>query len=243
MKIQLIPSISIIDGQCVRLSQGDYKKQVAYPESPLEIAKSFEDHGIKQVHVIDLEGTKSGHVVNYDTLGLLSAHTELAIDFGGGINTDGDMNKVFEYGARRVTVGSLAIKNRDLFSSWLISYGPNKLTMSADALEGNIMIRGWQKETDTNLIDHIGFYYERGMNSVKCSDVARDGTMQGPSIKMYKNILEKYPDINLYASGGIGSIDDIKALQNIGVCGVIFGKSFYEGKITLQMIDNFMIKN
>jgi len=238
--IKLIPSLSIMDGKCVRLSKGDYSKPVIYPESPIEIAKAFEGHGIEQIHLIDLDGTRAGKVANFDTLDMVSSHTQIAIDFAGGINTDGDINKVFEYGASSVTIGSLTIKNRTLFGSWLISYGPKKLTMSADARNEEVLIRGWQKGTDVNLFDHIAYYYERGMKSVKCSDVDKDGTMQGPSFEMYKKILEKFPDIKLYASGGVGSMDDIKKLQDIGLYGVIFGKSFYEGKITLQSLADFV---
>ncbi len=241
--IQLIPSLSVIGGKCVRLSQGNYEQKTVYKESPIEIARQFEDHGIKQIHLIDLDGTRLGSVKNFETLEMVKAYTNLKIDFAGGIKTDGDMTKAFEYGASMVTVGSLAISNSDLFSQWIISYGRNKITLSADALEGKIQIRGWQNATETDLFKHIEYYYNRSILFVKCSDVSRDGTMQGPNFSIYQKILEKFPGIKLLASGGIQSLDDIKQLQDMGVYGVIFGKAFYEGKITLKNLDEFTGKN
>ncbi|MBT32056.1 MAG: 1-(5-phosphoribosyl)-5-((5-phosphoribosylamino)methylideneamino)imidazole-4-carboxamide isomerase [Thalassobius sp.] len=238
--IQIIPSISIIGGKVVRLAQGNYKNRIEYEESPIDIAQKFEDHGIKNVHVIDLDGTKKGSVVNYDALGLICGHTNLEVNFGGGVNTDGDMMKVFEYGAKSVTVGSLAIKDPSLFSSWIISYGRRKITLSADALNGKIRIRGWQTKTETDLMDHISNYYDKSILYVKCSDVAKDGLLEGPSFGIYKEILEKFSGIKLLASGGISSLDDIKKLEDMGVYAAIIGKAYYENKITLKEISQYL---
>jgi len=238
--IEIIPSISIIGGKVVRLAQGNYKNQTEYSKSPIDIAKKFEDHGIKKVHVIDLDGTKKGRVVNYDALGLICGYTDLKVDFGGGVNTDGDIGKVFEFGADSVTVGSLAIKNKSLFSSWIISYGRQKITLSADALNGKIQIRGWQTKTETDLFEHIDFYYNRSIQYVKCSDVAKDGLLEGPAFPIYKDIIAKFPSIKLLASGGISSIDDIKKLDEIGAYGAIIGRAYYENKISLKEISDYI---
>ncbi|WP_020532017.1 HisA/HisF-related TIM barrel protein [Flexithrix dorotheae] len=240
--IDIIPSLSVIGGKCVRLSQGDYKNKTVYDESPIDIAKKFEDNGITKIHLIDLEGAKAGRVINYDILELICGHTNLEVNFGGGINTDGDINKVFEYGAKMITVGSLAIKNKNLFTSWLISYGRQKVVLSADALDRKIQIKGWQKKTDIDLLDHIEYYFERSIQYVKCSDVSRDGLLQGSSIDIYKDILKKFPELKLFASGGVSSLDEIKALEEVGVHGVIVGKAIYEEQITLSEIHQFFAK-
>lgn len=240
--IDIIPSLSVIGGKCVRLSQGDYKNKTVYDESPIDIAKKFEDNGITKIHLIDLEGAKAGRVINYDILELICGHTNLEVNFGGGINTDGDINKVFEYGAKMITVGSLAIKNKNLFTSWLISYGRQKVVLSADALDRKIQIKGWQKKTDIDLLDHIEYYFERSIQYVKCSDVSRDGLLQGSSIDIYKDILKRFPELKLFASGGVSSLDEIKALEEVGVHGVIVGKAIYEEQITLSEIHQFFAK-
>jgi phosphoribosylformimino-5-aminoimidazole carboxamide ribotide isomerase len=240
--IDIIPSISIIGGKVVRLAQGNYSNQIEYSKSPIDIAKQFEDNGIKKVHVIDLDGTKQGTVVNYDALGLICGYTGLEVDFGGGVNTDGDMMKVFEFGAKSVTIGSLAIKNKSLFSSWIISYGRKKITLSADALDGKIQIRGWQTKTETDLFEHIDYYYNKSILKVKCSDVAKDGLLSGPSFSIYKEIIDRFDGIKLLASGGISSMDDIKKLEEIGVFGAIIGKAYYENKITLKEISDYLSK-
>jgi len=240
--IEIIPSISIIGGKVVRLAQGNYKNQTEYSKSPIDVAKKFEDAGIKKIHMIDLDGTKEGKVVNYDALGLICGHTDLEVDFGGGVNTDGDIAKVFEYGAKMVTVGSLAIKNKSLFSSWIISYGRQKITLSADARDGKIRIRGWQTKTETDLMEHIGYYYNRSILYIKCSDVAKDGLLSGPAFSIYKDIIAKFPGIKLLASGGISNIDDIKKLEEIGVYGAIIGRAYYENKISLEEITKFLLK-
>ncbi len=238
--IKIVPSISVIGGKCVRLAQGSYDQVVAYEEPPTDIAKRFEDHGITKIHLVDLEGTKKGKVVNLDILELIAGFTQLHINFGGGVNTDGDYCKVIEYGASSVTIGSMAISNPNLFSGWLISYGREKLALSADAQNGKIRIRGWQKSTEKYLIDVIDYYYQRSVLYVKCSDVAKDGLMQGPAFEIYESIIKKFPGIRIYASGGISSIQDIEKLNKIGVYGAVIGKALYEEKITLKDLEKFI---
>lgn len=238
--IEIIPSLAVYQSKCVRLKQGNYEEMDIYAESPVEMARKFEDHGIRRVHMIDLEGAKEGRVINFDALEVVAGHTNLEIDFGGGINTDGDINKCFEYGASMVTVGSLAYLNKDLFNSWLISYGRNKIQLSADAENGIVKIRGWQKSADTSLLDLLEYYFERSVLYVKCSDVSLDGIMQGPSFSMYKEILEKFSGIRLTASGGVSSMDDIKQLDEMGLWGALIGRAVYEEKISLKEIAAYL---
>ncbi|MEN7550246.1 1-(5-phosphoribosyl)-5-[(5-phosphoribosylamino)methylideneamino] imidazole-4-carboxamide isomerase [Rapidithrix thailandica] len=236
--IEIIPSISVIEGKCVKLQQGDYNKKVVYDQSPIDIAKKFEDHGIKKLHLIDLDGALEGRVINYDILELITGHTDLEVNFGGGINTDGDINKVYEYGAKSVTVGSLAIYNKHLFASWLISFGRNKICLSADAMDGKIRVRGWQNATDLDLMDFVDYYYQRSVLYVKCSDVSRDGLLQGPAFGMYQSLIQRFPKLRIIASGGISSVADIHKLEELGVHGVIIGKAYYEGKVSLKEIEH-----
>lgn len=240
--IKIIPSISVINGKCVRLSQGNFQKAVEYGERPLEIATRFEEHGISTIHLIDLEGAKDGKGKgeNWDALQNITGYTKLNVNFGGGINTDGDVQKVLEYGASSFTVGSLAATKQKLFTQWIMSYGRDRVVLSADASEGKIQVRGWQKSTDIDLMDHLDYFYQRSIKYVKCSDVGRDGMLQGPNFDLYKQIIEKFPDIALLASGGVSSIDDIKRLNDLGLYGVIFGRAYYENKISLTEIERFM---
>ncbi len=241
--IEIIPSISIMGGQLVRLEQGDYTRRKIYQESPLEVAKKFEDHGIRKIHLIDLDGARKGMLVNYETLDLIKGHTTLAVDFGGGISNDGDLIQVFESGADRVTIGSLAISNPTTVISWLISYGRNKITISADFFNEKIKFKGWQKQSEIDLFDHIEYYYQRGVQYLKCSDISRDGLLQGPSLNTYTRILQRFSQIKLVASGGVGSINDIKALEQLGVYGVILGKAFYDDKIKLSELEQFIAQS
>lgn len=239
--IEIIPSLSVADNKCVRLSQGDYDKPVVYGEQPLTIAQRFEENGIKQIHLIDLDGAKSGQVRNLDVLELISGHTNLDINYGGGISTDGDVQKVREYGAKMITVGSLAHSNPKLFASWIISFGRDIICLSADAWKGGkIQVRGWQTSTDVDLFEHIDFFYNRSVQYVKCSDVERDGLLDGPNFKLYEKLMKDYPELKVFASGGVSSIDDIKRLNDLGVHGVIFGRAYYENQISLNEIDKFM---
>ncbi len=238
--IQIIPSISVIDGKLSRLKQGDYSKETVYKDSPVDIAKRFEDCGVKRIHIVDLDGARKGSPVNYHILEDIANFTNMKVDFGGGITTDGDISKAYEHGATTITAASVAINNKKLFASWLISYGREKITLAADAKNGKIAIRGWQKKTETTLEEHIEYFNMRGIKYVKSSDVLKDGILQGPNFKMYEQLVKRFPDIHFLASGGVRSLDDIKHLEDIGVKGVIFGKAYYEGNLTLKDIESLM---
>lgn len=235
----LVPSISVIEGRTIRLTQGDYSNEKVYGDSPIDVAKQFEDHGISRIHLIDLDGARKGTSVNYDILHMISAYTDLIINFTGGLHTDGDVLKAFEYGAESITAASVAISNKQLFSNWLMSYGREKVALAADSLDGVIRIRGWQKETTTDLFEHIAYFYERGLKYLKTTDISKDGAMAGPSFDLYKELINRFPDLCIFASGGVRSMDDIKKLDEIGLYGVIFGKAFYEGNITFKDIDAY----
>lgn len=240
--MQIIPSISILNGKVTRLSKGNYSTEKIYKDSPIDVAKRFEDHGIEVVHLVDLDGAKVGKPVNYHILEAIAGYTNLKIDFTGGINTDGDISKAYEYGASYITAASIAASQPDLFASWIVSYGREKMTLGADALDGKIAIRGWQKNTDIDLFEHIEHFYSRGLKYVKTTDISKDGIMTGPSFSIYKEIMNLFPGICVLASGGVQSVDDIKRLNDMGVFAVIIGRALYEGKITLNDFDNFLIK-
>jgi len=240
--IEIIPSIWIRQGRCVRIAQGDYTNEIRYDESPLDIALKMEDHGIKIVHLVDLEGAKRGSPVNYHVLKMLSSYTGLKIDFAGGINTDGSIGKAFENGADYITAATVAVNRPEQFASWMTTYGRNKITLGADALDRKIAIKAWTKKTSIDLFDHIAYFYERGLKYLKTTDIAKDGVMEGPAFDLYQEILDKFPDISLMASGGIRSIDDIKRLNDMGVYGVIFGKAYFEQKIKLKDVKEFLVK-
>lgn len=237
--IEVIPSIQIIGGKCIRLSQGDYSSEKVYDENPLSVAQVFEDSGLKKIHLIDLDGARIGRLVNYPILQLIAGHTDLIIDYSGGIRTDGDIGKAYEFGAKTVTVGSIAVKDKELFTSWIFSYGREKIILGADAENEKIAVSGWQKGTEIDLFEHIEYYIDRSIKYVKSSDILRDGVLQGPNFELYEKIIKHFPEIKLYASGGISCIDDIKRLEDIGVHGVIFGRSYYEGKIKLDDLAKF----
>jgi phosphoribosylformimino-5-aminoimidazole carboxamide ribotide isomerase len=237
--IEVIPSIQIIGGKCIRLRQGDYSSEKIYDENPLKVAQIFEDSGLKKIHLIDLDGARTGKVVNYSVLQMIAGYTDLIIDFSGGVTTDGDIGKAYEYGANTVTVGSVAVKDKELFTSWIFSYGREKIILGADASNEKIAVSGWQKGTGIDLLEHIEYYIDRSIKYIKCSDILRDGVLQGPNFDLYSKIIKKFPDIKLYASGGISCIDDIKKLEDLGVHGVIFGRSYYEGKIKLDELAKF----
>ena len=233
----LTPSITVINGKTIRLTKGDFSQEKLYEDTPLDVARKFEDHGIKRIHLVDLEGAKQGRLVNYPLLETISGYTDLNINFSGGLHTDGDLNKAFESGASSVTTATIAVYNKELFASWLMSYGREKLALGADSLNGLIRVGGWQKGTKIDLFDHIGYFYERGLKYVKTTDISRDGALEGPAFDLYKQIIERFPDISVFASGGVRGIDDLKKLRDTGVHGVIFGKAYYEGKITLKEIE------
>lgn len=237
--MQLIPSISIIKGQINRLKQGDFSRPTLYKDSPVDLARKFAEHGIEVVHLVDLDGAREGWPINYHILEAIVGHTNLKVDFTGGINTDGDVSKAFEYGASYLTIGNVAVNNRKLFASWIISYGREKITLSADCLKGKIAVRGWQKKTDIDLFEHIGYFYDRGLKYVKVTDIELDGMMQGPALKLYQEIMQKFPDLQVLASGGVRNLDDLKALADIGVFATIFGRAYFEGKIKLVDLETF----
>lgn len=239
--IQIIPSISVINGKTTRLTQGDFLNEKVYETSPVDVAKTFEDYGVKQIHLVDLDGARTGSPVNYGVLEIIAGHTELKVDFTGGINTDGDISKAYEYGASYITAASVAVNRKEQFASWIISYGRENITLGADALNGKIYIKGWQKNTSIDLFEHIDYFYSRGLKYVKTTDISKDGALEGPSFELYQEILERFPGICVLASGGVRSVADIEKLQEIGVWGVIFGKAYYEGRIKMEDLKNFLV--
>lgn len=239
--IELVPAIDIIGGKCVRLSQGDYGRSKTYSEDPVQIAKAFEDHGIKRLHLVDLDGAKSKHIVNYKTLAAIASATSLVIDFGGGLKSDDDLRIAFENGASMITGGSIAVTDEEMFSAWLTTYGADKIILGADAKDGKIAINGWQENTDESLEDFIKKYTDKGISKTICTDIGRDGMLQGPAIDLYASVLERFPNLYLIASGGVSSMDDIRKLDEAKVPAVIFGKAFYEGNISLKDMEKFYI--
>lgn len=239
--IEIIPAIDIIDGKCVRLSQGDYSSKKIYNENPVEIAKEFEAHGISRLHVVDLDGAASHHVVNYKTLDQIASRTSLIIDFGGGIKSDEDLVIAFENGAQMVTLGSVAVKEPQRFEKWLETYGQEKIILGADAKDEKIAINGWKEDSSINLFSFLDDYIKKGVTKVLCTDISKDGMLEGPSVDLYKKIMETYPDLHLIASGGVSSVDDICRLEEAGIPAVVFGKALYEGKINLKDLYRFIL--
>lgn len=239
--IELIPAIDIIDGKCVRLSQGDYNSKKVYNENPVEVAKELEAHGIRRLHVVDLDGAASHHVVNYRTLEQIASRTSLVIDFGGGVKSDEDLVIAFESGAQMVTGGSIAVKNPERFCHWLQTYGSERIILGADVKDHKIAVNGWKDESACELFPFLEDYVGKGVRKVICTDINCDGMLQGPSISLYKEMLETYPDLYLIASGGVGSTEDIRQLEATGIPAVIFGKALYEGRITFKELEAFMI--
>ena len=236
--IELIPAIDIINGQCVRLTKGDYDQKTVYRDSPAEVAQEFESFGFKRLHVVDLDGAKSKHIVNTDVLRQIVLQTHLCVDFGGGIKTDDDIETAFANGAEMVTVGSIAVTNPDLFISWLQIYGADRLILGADVRNGKISINGWKEDSTEDLLPFLKKYIDAGVKNVLCTEISKDGTLQGPAIDLYKRVMQEYPDLYLIASGGVSSIDDIRALDAAGIPAVVFGKAIYEGKIDLHELIN-----
>ena len=238
--IELIPAIDIIDGKCVRLSQGDYNTRKIYNENPVEVAKEFEANGIRRLHVVDLDGAKSSHVVNYRVLDMIASRTSLIIDFGGGIKTDEDLLIAFENGAQMVTLGSIAVKKPDLFKKWLQQYGSGKIILGADVKDNHISINGWKEESQQELIPFLTDYTNEGVRKVLCTDISRDGMLQGPSIELYKQMMKEFPEMHLIASGGVSCLQDIIDLDEARIPAVVFGKALYEGRITMKDLNRFM---
>ncbi len=232
--IELIPAIDIIDGQCVRLTKGDYDQKTVYRDSPTEVAKEFEQLGFKRLHVVDLDGAKSKHIVNDSVLRRITTETNLTVDFGGGIKTDEDIEKAFEAGAAMVTVGSIAVTQPDLFIGWLNKYGAERMILGADVRNGKISINGWKEDSAEDLLPFLQKYIEAGVKNVLCTEISKDGTLQGPAIELYKEVMKEYPQLHLIASGGVSSKDDIEALDRADIHAIVFGKAIYEGRINLK---------
>lgn len=234
MNIELIPAIDIIDGKCVRLTKGDYDQKKVYNENPVEVAQHFESLGFKRLHVVDLDGAKSKHIVNDGVLRAITATTSLVVDFGGGIKTEEDIEKAFDAGAAMVTVGSIAVTNPQLFLNWIKQYGAEKLILGADVRNGKISINGWKEDSSEDLLPFLKQYTDKGVRNVLCTEISKDGTLQGPAIDLYQQIMKAYPDMHLIASGGVSCNDDIRALETADIPAVVFGKAFYEGKIKVE---------
>ena len=232
--IELIPAIDIIDGQCVRLTKGDYAQKTVYSSSPAEVARDFDKIGFQRLHVVDLDGAKSRHIVNDKVLRQITEQTALKVDFGGGIKTDDDLRIAFENGASMVTVGSIAITEPERFLTWAEQYGAERLILGADVRNGKISINGWKEDSSEDLLPFLRRFVDAGIRNVLCTEISKDGTLQGPAIELYQEIMAEYPQLHLIASGGVSSIDDIKALDAAGIPAVVFGKAIYEGKINLK---------
>ena len=232
----IIPAIDIINGKCVRLTKGDYAQQKIYNDNPVEVAKQFEDAGITRLHMVDLDGAKAGAIVNLKVLEAVAANTKLIIDFGGGIKKINDIESVFNAGAAIATIGSLAVKHPEILEEWLMEFGADKFLIGADVLEEKIKISGWLEDGGINIFDFIGKMIGLGVTNIFCTDISKDGAMQGPSVDLYKRIMAEHPEINLIASGGVSNINDVIALKEIGCGGAIIGKAIYEGLITLEQL-------
>ena len=235
MKIELIPAIDIIGGQCVRLTKGDYDQKTVYGE-PLDMALEFERIGFRRLHVVDLDGAKSKHIVNSAVLRRITSETELVVDFGGGIKTDEDLEKAFASGASMVTIGSIAVIQPELFMGWLERYGAEKIILGADVRHGKISINGWKEDSGEDLLPFLKKYVDAGVRNVLCTEISKDGTLSGPAIDLYRDIMAEYPQLHLIASGGVSSKEDIEALNTAGIPAVVFGKAIYEGRIDLKEI-------
>lgn len=235
----IIPAIDIIEGSCVRLEEGDFSKVTRYNKNPLEVARQFEDAGLKRLHLVDLDGAKAGTVKNWKTLETLAGKTNLIIDFGGGIKTGKDVRIVFDSGAALATIGSIASENENAFMNWVEKFGADKFFLGADVKNEKIAIHGWQKITDTPVYDFIKNYIDKGIKQIFCTDVSKDGKLQGPALDLYKKILEKFPGLYFVASGGIGSLKDLEELRTIGSSAAIVGKAIYENKISLKDLETF----
>lgn len=238
--MHIIPAIDIIDGKCVRLTQGDYNQKKVYSEDPLEMAKKFEGSGVQKLHVVDLDGAKAKQIINYKTLEKIAGKTKLEVDFGGGLKSQEDVRIAFESGARQVTIGTIAVKNRALFLEWLKLYSPQKIILGADFKDGKIAISGWQEESDLELFPFLESYLAKGVKYSICTDVSKDGLLAGSAIGIYRDIVQEFPDLHLIASGGVTTEAEVEELKNIGCYGAIIGKAIYEGHISFQQIERWM---
>lgn len=241
--IEIIPAIDIIDGKCVRLTKGDYEQQKVYANNPLDVAKMFEDAGCRRLHLVDLDGAKSNHIINHKVLENIAGNTNIIIDFGGGIKSDEDIKIAFESGASMITGGSIAIKNVETFTTWIYKYGSDKIILGADTRNGKISTSGWLEDSKTEIIPFIKDYKTKGITQVISTDINVDGMLSGPSIKLYQGILQEMPDLYLIASGGVSCMTDIESLQSANLPAVIVGKAIYENRISLKEIERFNLNN
>jgi len=238
--MEIIPAIDIIDGKCVRLSQGNYNRKKVYNEDPLEVARMFEDWGLSRLHLVDLDGAKARHIVNHDILQRIAEKTKLVIDFGGGIKSDRDVDIAFKSGASMLTIGSVAVNDPEIFLGWMKKYGSDNIILGADHNAGKIAISGWTQTSSRNLIDFINEYMKKGVKKILCTDISVDGMLTGPSIEVYRELLDKFENIQLIASGGVSKTEDLIDLKNIGVQSVVVGKAIYEGRISKKEIRGFL---
>lgn len=234
--MRIIPAIDIIDGKCVRLSQGDYAQKKIYNENPLEIAKGFERAGLRYLHLVDLDGAKAGRVINWGVIETITRHTALEVDFGGGIKTDDEIERLFKAGIKQVNLGSIAVKNPALVQGWIDTYGPDRIILSADVKNENIAIGGWLEDSAISIFDFIRDYIKKGIRFITCTDISTDGMLQGPNTALYKKLLDTFPQIKLIASGGVGGVQDLNDLRKLNIDGVIVGKAIYEGRISLEAL-------
>lgn len=239
--MRIIPAIDIIDGKCVRLSKGDYDTKKIYNENPLEVAKQFQDHGIQYLHLVDLDGAKSSRIINHKILEQIASKTSLKIDFGGGLKSDDDLRIAFECGANQITGGSIAVKNPEVFQDWITKYGAEKIILGADCNNGKIAVSGWLEESDEEVIPFIQSYQAKGIEYVICTDIAKDGMLQGPSFDLYQKIISECKEVKLIASGGISTFEELPKLAELGCEATIIGKAIYEGKINLKELENFIL--
>lgn len=237
--MQIIPAIDLIDAKCVRLTEGDYAQKKIYNEDPLEVAKAFEGIGLMRLHLVDLDGAKAGEVVNWKVLEKIANQTQLIIDFGGGIKKETTLQTVFDTGANYATIGSLAVKNRAVFEEWIERFGADAFMLGADVFEEKIAIGGWIEKTNINVFEFIQSYMNKGITQIFCTDIQKDGKLAGPSIDLYKKIIEQFPTLQLIASGGVSKMEDLHALRTIGCAGAIVGKAIYENRITLDELARF----
>lgn len=240
--MRIIPAIDIIDGKCVRLSKGDYNTKKIYNENPVEVAKLFEAHGIQYLHLVDLDGAKSSKIVNHKILEQIATQTNLKIDFGGGLKSDEDLKIAFESGANQITGGSIAVKNPDLFQEWITKYGAEKIILGADANNEKVAISGWLEDSNQDLVPFIQNYQSKGIQYVICTDIAKDGMLEGPSFELYKKILMQIPNLKLIASGGISTFYELPKLAEMGCEGTIIGKAIYENRITLKQLEKYILQ-
>lgn len=234
--MHIIPAIDIIDGKCVRLTQGDYQQKKVYNEDPLAVAQSFEDAGLRRLHLVDLDGAKAKHIVNHNVLERIASRTQLHIDFGGGLKSDDDLRIAFESGAHQITGGTVAVKEPELFQSWLATYGPERIILGADVRNGRVAVSGWQEESQEELLPFLERYTQQGVRYVICTDVSRDGLLAGSAVGLYQEIRQRFPDLQLIASGGVTTVAEVKELRSLGCFGAIIGKAIYEGNLPVETL-------